>query len=66
MQTILMIRFDDDEARSNRTNQETSRAALERYLFYCNRLVKVQIQKKRMKLKLRCWEFLRWEICEHQ
>ena len=47
MQTILMIRFDDDEARSNRTNQETSRAALERYLFYCNRLVKVQIQKKR-------------------
>ena len=32
-----MTRFDDDEARSNRTNQETSRAALERYLFYCNR-----------------------------
>ena len=33
----LIIRFDDDEARSNRTNQENSRAALERYLFYCNR-----------------------------
>jgi len=30
-------RYDEDEAKSNRDNQEQSRAALQRYLFYCNR-----------------------------
>jgi len=30
-------RYDEDEAKSNRDNQEKSRAALQRYLFYCNR-----------------------------
>ena len=30
-------RYDEDEARANRDNQETSRSALQRYLFYCNR-----------------------------
>ena len=31
------FRYDEDEAKSNRDNQEKSRAALQRYLFYCNR-----------------------------
>jgi len=44
-------RFDDDEARSNRTNQETSRAALERYLFYCNRYMN-HIQSLKFENKL--------------
>ena len=30
-------RYDEDEAKSNRDNQEASRSALQRYLFYCNR-----------------------------
>ena len=30
-------RYDEDEARSARDAQEKSRAALQRYLFYCNR-----------------------------
>eukprot|EP00088_Acartia_fossae_P006986 TRINITY_DN13237_c0_g1_i2.p1 TRINITY_DN13237_c0_g1~~TRINITY_DN13237_c0_g1_i2.p1 ORF type:complete len:511 (+),score=134.69 TRINITY_DN13237_c0_g1_i2:117-1649(+) len=30
-------RFDEKEAKVNRDNQERSRAALQRYLFYCNR-----------------------------
>jgi len=30
-------RYDEDEAKNNRDNQEKSRAALTRYLFYCNR-----------------------------
>jgi len=30
-------RYDEDEARVNRDNQEKSRSALQRYLFYCNR-----------------------------
>ena len=30
-------RYDEDEARSAREGQEKSRAALTRYLFYCNR-----------------------------
>jgi len=30
-------RFDEDEAKENREGQEKSRAALQRYLFYCNR-----------------------------
>ena len=46
-----MIRFDDDEARSNRTNQENSRAALERYLFYCNRYMN-HIQSLKFENKL--------------
>jgi len=30
-------RYDEDEAKSNRDNQEKSRSMLQRYLFYCNR-----------------------------
>ena len=30
-------RFDEDEAKVNRSAQENSRSALQRYLFYCNR-----------------------------
>lgn len=30
-------RYDEDEARAARDAQERSRAALQRYLFYCNR-----------------------------
>ncbi|XP_023338775.1 E3 ubiquitin-protein ligase arih1 isoform X2 [Eurytemora carolleeae] len=30
-------RYDEDEAKNNRDSQEKSRAALQRYLFYCNR-----------------------------
>jgi len=35
-------RFDEEEAKSARTNQEKSRAALQRYLFYCNRYMNHQ------------------------
>ena len=34
---LYFRRYDEDEAKSNRDNQEQSRAALQRYLFYCNR-----------------------------
>jgi len=30
-------RYDEDEAKNNRDQQESSRSALQRYLFYCNR-----------------------------
>ena len=30
-------RYDEDEAKVNRADQENSRSALQRYLFYCNR-----------------------------
>ena len=33
----VSYRYDEDEAKSNRDNQEASRSALQRYLFYCNR-----------------------------
>ena len=33
----IFSRYDEDEAKSNRDSQEKSRAALQRYLFYCNR-----------------------------
>ena len=33
----VFLRYDEDEAKSNRDNQEASRSALQRYLFYCNR-----------------------------
>ena len=33
----ITYRYDEDEAKSNRDNQEASRSALQRYLFYCNR-----------------------------
>ena len=34
---LYFRRYDEDEAKSNRDNQEQSRANLQRYLFYCNR-----------------------------
>ena len=33
----LCYRYDEDEAKNNRTSQEQSRSLLQRYLFYCNR-----------------------------
>ena len=38
----LSFRYDEDEARVNRDAQERSRAALQRYLFYCNRYCSLQ------------------------
>ena len=40
---MITCRYDEDEAKSNRDNQEASRSALQRYLFYCNRWVQVQV-----------------------
>ena len=44
-------RYDEDEARSNRDSQERSRAALQRYLFYCNRYMN-HMQSLRLEHKL--------------
>ena len=37
-------RYDEDEAKINRDNQEKSRSALQRYLFYCNRQVEWRLR----------------------
>ena len=37
MLTPPVPRYDEDEAKNNRDQQESSRSALQRYLFYCNR-----------------------------
>ena len=44
-------RYDEDEARNNRDSQERSRAALQRYLFYCNRYMN-HMQSLRLEHKL--------------
>jgi len=44
-------RYDEDEAKSNRDNQEKSRAALQRYLFYYNRY-KNHLQSLKFESKL--------------
>ena len=41
---VVNCRYDEDEAKSNRDSQEKSRAALQRYLFYCNRSVRSRFQ----------------------
>lgn len=35
--SVLISRYDEDEAKAARDAQERSRSALQRYLFYCNR-----------------------------
>ena len=44
-------RYDEDEARAARDAQEKSRAALQRYLFYCNRYMN-HMQSLRLEHKL--------------
>ena len=44
-------RYDEDEARAARDSQETSRSALQRYLFYCNRYMN-HMQSLRFEHKL--------------
>ena len=44
-------RYDEDEAKAARDAQEKSRAALQRYLFYCNRYMN-HMQSLRLEHKL--------------
>lgn len=48
---LSISRYDEDEAKAARDAQERSRAALQRYLFYCNRYMN-HMQSLRFESKL--------------